>query len=104
MLDIESMIKAKRVALLKKFIEEYLNTWKKILKKLLSPIGGCFVMHCNFDTSKLKTQFSAYYKECLDAWSDLNGKNPSPPQEVLNEIMWNIYLCRQEVYVQRGFN
>ena len=63
MLDIESMIKAKRVAFPKKFLEEYPSTWKTILKKLLSPIGGCFVLHCNFDTSKLKTQLPAYYKE-----------------------------------------
>ena len=89
MLDIESMIKAKRVAFLKKFLEEYPSTWKTILKKLSSPIGGCFVLHCNFDTSKLKTHLPAYYKEYRDAWSDLNGKNPSSLQEVLNEIIWN---------------
>ena len=64
------------------------------MNKLLSPVGGCFVLHCNFDTSKLKTQLPAYYKECLDAWSDLNGKNPSSPQEVLNEIIRNNkFIC-----------
>ena len=42
------MIKEKRVAFLKKILEEYPSTWKTILKQLLSPIGGCFVLHCNF--------------------------------------------------------
>ena len=76
MLDIESMIKAKRVAFMKKkILEEYPSPWKTILNNLLSPIGGCFVLHCNFDTSKLKIQLPAYYKECLEAWSDLTGKS-----------------------------
>lgn len=67
MLGVESMIKAKRVNCLKKFMEDYQSPWKAILAKLLSPIGDHFVLHCNFDTSKLKIQYPAYYKECLDA-------------------------------------
>ena len=94
MLDIESMIKVKRVAFLKKFLEEYTSPWKTILNNLLAPIGGCFVLHCNFDTSKLKIQLPAYYKECLEASSDLNGKKSSSSQEVLNEIIWNNkFIC-----------
>ena len=83
------MIKTQRVATLKKFLEEYPSPWKTILNNSLSPIGGCFVLHCNFDTSKLKIQLPVYYKECLDEWSDLNGKKPTSPQDVLNEIIWN---------------
>ena len=102
MLDIDSMIKAKRVTLLKKFLEDYPSPWKTIFNKLLSPIGGCFVLHCNFDVSKLKIQLPAYYKECLDAWSDLNGKKPSSSQEVLNEIIWNNkFLCVEKRSVYR---
>ena len=36
MLDIESMIKSKRVNSLKKFMEDYQSPWKAILAKLLS--------------------------------------------------------------------
>ena len=94
MLDIESMIKAKRVICLKKFTEDYQSPWKAIFAKLLSPIGGRFVLYCNFDTSYLKIQLPAYYKECLDAWSELNGKKPSSSQDALNEIIWNNkFLC-----------
>ena len=68
MIDIESMIKTQRVATLKKFLEEYPSPWKTILNKLLSLIGDrCFVLYCNFDTSKLKIQLPVYYKECLNA-------------------------------------
>ena len=102
MSDIESMIKAKRVNCLKKFMEDYRSPWKAILDKLLSPIGGRFVLYCNFDTSKLKIQFPAYYKECFDAWSELNGKKPSSSQDVVNEIIWNNkFFCIEKMSLYR---
>ena len=77
MLDIQSMICAKRITCLKKLLEDYSSPWKVILDKLLLPVGGRFVLHCNFRTSKLKISLPAYYKECFDAWSEVNGKTPS---------------------------
>ena len=68
------MICAKRVTCLKKLLEDYSSPWETILDKLLLPIGGHFVLHCNFQTSKLKINLPAYYKECFDAWSEVNGK------------------------------
>ena len=94
MLDIDSMIGAKRITCLKKFLEDYQSTWKTILEKLLSPVGGRFVLHCNFHTSKLKISPPDYYKECFDAWSDLNGITPSSYREIINELIWNNqFLC-----------
>ena len=102
MSDVESMIKAKRVNCLKKFREDYRSPWKAILDKLLSPIGGRFVLYCNFDTSKLKIQFPAYYKECFDVWSELNGKKPSSSQDVVNEIIWNNkFFCIEKMSLYR---
>ena len=89
MLDIESMICAKRIICLKKLLEDYSSPWKVILHKLLLPIGGCFVLHCNFQTSKLKINLPAFYKECFDSWSEVNGKTPSCYKEIINEIIWN---------------
>ena len=43
-------------------------------------------MYCNFDTAKLKISLPAYYKECLDAWSELNRKTPSSSHEVINPL------------------
>ena len=48
------MIGAKRITCLKKFLEDNQSTWKTILDSLLSPVGGRFVLHCNFHSSKLK--------------------------------------------------
>ena len=93
-LDIQSMICAKRVTCLKKLLEDYSSPWKTILDKLLLPVGGRFVLHCNFQTSKLKINLPAYYKECFDAWSEVNGKTPSCYEEIINEIIWNNkFLC-----------
>ena len=94
MLDIQFMICAKRVTCLKKLLEDYSSHWKTILDELLLPIGGRFVLHCNFQTSKLKINLPAYYKECFDAWSEVNGKTPSCCEEIINEIIWNNkFLC-----------
>ena len=94
MLDIQSMISAKRVTCIKKLLEDYSSPWKTILDKLLLPVGGRFVLHCNFQTSKLKINLPAYYKECFDAWSEINEKIPSCYKEIINEIIWNNkFLC-----------
>ena len=105
MLDIESMIKAKRVMCSKKFLQDYpsCNAWKIILGKILSPVGGRFLLYCNFDTAKLKISLSAYYKECLDAWSELNRITSSSTHEVINEIIWNNrFLCIDKMSIYRG--
>ena len=40
MLDIQSMISAKRVTCIKKLLEDYSSHWKTILHKLLLPVGS----------------------------------------------------------------
>ena len=98
MLGIESLIKAKRVMSLKKFLQDYPSLGKTILGKILSPVGGRFLLYCNFDMAKLKTSSPAYYKECLDAWSKLNRKTPSSSHEVINEIIWNNrFICIDKI-------
>ena len=52
MFDIQSMICAKRITCLRKLLEDYSSSWKTILDNLLLPVGGRFVLHCNFQTPK----------------------------------------------------
>ena len=64
-------------------------------------VGGSLILHCNFDTAKLKTQFPKYYKECFDAWSGLNSRTPVTFNDVMNEIIWNnrfICIDKKSVY------
>ena len=73
MLDTESMIGTKRVICLQKFLEDYERPWKMFSGELLEPIGGKFFLHCNFEVSKLNISPPAFYRQCLDAWSELNA-------------------------------
>ena len=40
MLDIESMVSARRAIYLKKFLEDYPSTWKSILNSCILPVGS----------------------------------------------------------------
>jgi len=94
MLDIKSMISARRVICLKKFLEDYPSTWKSFLKSCILPVGGSLILFCNFDTVKLKTQLPKYYKDCFDTWSGLNSRTPVTFNDVVNEIIWNNrFIC-----------
>ena len=85
MLDIDSMIRKKRVFCLKKYLEDYPSPWTFFLDERLLCVGGKFVLHCNLDTSKLIVTLPPFYKQCFDAWSDV----PLSFQEIANEIIWS---------------
>ena len=53
--------------------------------------------------AKLKISLPAYYKEFLDAWSELNRITTSSTHEVINEIIWNNrFLCIDKMSIYRG--
>ena len=64
MLDIQSMILARRVLIFKRYVDnKYESPWKMILDYFLSGVGGKFILQCNFDTRKLPIYLPAFYKE-----------------------------------------
>ena len=69
MLDFSSMILAQRVILFDYF---------------LSPVGGKFILKCNFDIRKLPVYLPAFYKERLNAWSSLNVSPVHTYRDVVN--------------------
>ena len=87
MLDVQSMILSQRVMALKRFIEDYISPWKSILETFLGDIGGKFILCCNFDTRKLPIYLLDFYKECLDAWSDINTSNVISYDDVVNQTI-----------------
>ena len=91
-LHVQSMILSQRVVALKRFIEDYNNyysPWKSILETFLGDIGGKFILCCNFDTRKLPIYLLDFYKECLDAWSDINTSSVVSYDDVVNQTVWN---------------
>ena len=90
MLDIQLMILAQRVMVLKRFADrENKGSWKITLSYFLSQVGGEFILKCNFDTRKLPVYLPALYKECLDAWSVLNQSAVSSYDDVVQQAIWN---------------
>ena len=55
---------------------------KNFLGELLKPIGGKFLLHCNFEVSKLNISLPAFYRHCLVAWSELNARESSSVHEI----------------------
>ena len=90
MIDIQLMILAQRVMVLKRFADrENKFPWKITLSYCLSQVGGEFILKCNFDTRKLPVYLPALYKECLDAWSVLNQSAVSSYEDVVLQVIWN---------------
>ena len=89
MLDIESMISAQTVMALKKYFADGNSTWKAILDEFLCHVGRKFILFCDFDTRKLLAYIPTFYKECLDAWSELKTSNVVSYEDVIDQIIWN---------------
>ena len=89
MLSIDSMVCTRRVICIKKYLEDYKSPWKAFLNEILIPVVGKLILHCNFDTSKLSIYLPSFYKQCFDAWSEVNAKTPSLLHEIANEVILN---------------
>ena len=89
MLNIDSMVCTRQVICIKKYLEYYKSPWKAFLNEILIPVVGKLILHCNFDTSKLSIYLPSFYKQCFDAWSEVNAKTPSLLHEITNEVILN---------------
>jgi len=106
MLDTESMISAQRVMALKKYFADGNSSWKAILDEFLCNVGRKFILFCDFDTRKLPAYIPAFYKECLDAWSELKTSNVVSYEDVIDQIIWNnknIVVDKQSLFEKHLF-
>ena len=60
MLDIDSTVRTRRVICIKKYLEDYKSPWKAFLNEVFIPVGGKLILHCNFDTSKLRIIYQVF--------------------------------------------
>ena len=60
---LESIIKTQRILCCKKFASDQLSAWKTFLLHYLKPIGGKFILCCDFDMNKRPINLPKYYKE-----------------------------------------
>ena len=106
MLDIQLMILAQRVMVLKRFADrENKAPWKITLSYFLSQEGGEFILKCNFDTRKLPVYLPALYKECLDACPVLNQSAVASYEDVVQQVIWNNkdITVEERLIFQKGF-
>ena len=89
MLDIESMISAQRIMVLKKYFDDNESSWKVILDEFLQGVGGKFILFCNFNTRKLTIHIPIFYRECLEAWSKLVSSTVNTYDDIVNQIISN---------------
>ena len=62
---LDSIIETQRVLCCKKLASSQPSNWKKILLHYLEPVGGKFILCCDFDLKKLPLKLPAFYEECL---------------------------------------
>jgi len=67
---------------------------------LLQPVGGLFLLQCNFDLKPLKVDVPVdFYNEALCAWQKMNCSTPQTKKQIFNEILWNHHIkmarCRK---------
>ena len=82
----------------KKFASDQLSAWKMFLLHYLKPIGGKFILRCDFDLKKLPITLPKYYKECFECFVECSGakqRNDSPSYEDISEtVIWNNrFIC-----------
>ena len=102
MVDIQSVILSQSLHK-KRFIEDYDSAWKSVLDTFLGDIGGKCILYCNFDTRKFPIYLPDFYKECLDAWSDVSTTSVVPYDDVVNQTIWNnkfILIENKSCYIE----
>ena len=62
---LDCIIKPRRVLCCKKLASNQPSNWKKNILHYLEPVGGKFILGCDFDLKKLPIKLPAFYKECF---------------------------------------
>ena len=85
--DIETLIKASRLAWIGKLFSNGSLPWKAHLNHLLKDFGGEFLFSCNYDVEECNIS-SKFYKEFLQWWADFrelfSTKSPMSKYKIWN--------------------
>ena len=94
MIDLESMVKALRLAWLKRIFNANDGTWKRYLQHQLKTVGRLFFLNCNYDV-KDYTFTSQFYRELLLWWSQFRDS-------FATDINWtNIIWNNKEIRIDK---
>ena len=87
LIDIETSIKASRLAWIGRLFSEGSLPWKAYINQLLEDFEGKFLFRCNYDVKDYKT-YSKFYNELLQWWADFRASFSTKPP-VSESIIWN---------------
>ena len=87
MIDTDSMIKALRLAWLKRIFSNNRATWKTYFVFLLKKLGGPLIFSCNYDIEDLSITSLFFYRELLQWWSQF--RNDFADKKDWCFVIWN---------------
>ena len=86
MTDIESLVKAIRLAWLKRIFIDNEYTWKLYLLHLLRNVGGILIFKCNYAMNDLSMN-SVFYRELVECWLEFRNLFLADKERLC--IVWN---------------
>ena len=79
----------------KKLASDEPSNWKIILLHYLNPVGGKFILCCNFDVKRLPIKLPLFYEDCLKSFAKCSvaitqcEEITDDINEILQIILWN---------------
>jgi len=90
---LEFIIRTQRILVCKRLTNEQTSNWKTILLHYLKPVGGIFILCCNFDVKTLPIKLTPFYEECLKYFSECSVSNKGVQNlsaaDILKTVLWN---------------
>ena len=66
---LSSIIETQRILCCKKLASNEPASWKSVLLSYLEPVGGKFILRCNYDVKKLPIKLPKFYEESLKCFA-----------------------------------
>ena len=86
---LDSIIKTQRILCCKKFASEQPSTWKTILLHYLKPVGGKFILSCDFEVKRLPIKLPLFYEECFKYFAEHSAGKERAYTNISKVIIWN---------------
>ena len=85
MIDLEEMIKAQKIKMIKRFLSEDEVLWKPTMKALLGKTNLDLYLKSNFLVPKT---IPTFYHELLKFWKEIKHEPTSSKEDILNQYLW----------------
>jgi len=72
---LNSMIETQRIMCCMKLASDKPSSWKIILLHFLKPVGGKFILCCDFDSKGLPIKLPSLYEDCLKSFAKCSVSN-----------------------------